>query len=157
VSVSDQFNLSTSTVADDGASATFQLVDLSESVNPGDSDVTLATVTVESSSDDPALSVTNDNIDDDDGEAVSVSSLSIGGSAAAGDLMLAGNTINDLDGDGTYEDLNGDGEFTFLDVITLVFEFESVQDPALTDALDFDGQNGLTFADVIDLVFQLPS
>jgi hypothetical protein len=149
VTVSDQFDLSRSEVASDGASATFQLVDLNETVNAGASDVTLATVTVESSSEDPSLSVAHDNIDDDNGEAVSTSTLSISG------LTLAGNTISDLDGDGRYEDLNGDGAFTFADVITLVFEFESVQDPALTDALDFDDDGSVTFSDVVDLVFEL--
>jgi YD repeat-containing protein len=65
----------------------------------------------------------------------------------------------DVDGDGTFEDINGDGQFTFTDVISLVFaDFDAINanlSSSQIAAIDFDGDGQVDFRDVIDLVFQL--
>jgi PKD repeat protein len=156
VSVSSQFPLNRTSIANDGASASVRLVDLQETVQPGASDVTLVTVTVETSGDaSPSLTIASDaNIDAEDGSAISVETLSVGGTDS-GPLSFAGNQITDLDGDGKYEDIDGDGSFTFTDVIQFVFSLGKVDTTAETRALDFDGSGTVDFTDVIDLVFEL--
>jgi PKD repeat protein len=156
VSVASQFSLNRTSIASDGTSASVRLVDLQDTVQSGASDVTLATVTVETTGDDsPSLTVDSGaNIDADDGSAIPVETLSVGGSTS-GPLTFAGNEIADLDGDGRYEDLDGDGRFTFTDVIQFVFSLEKVDTPTLTQALDFDDSGSVDFTDVIDLVFEL--
>jgi PKD repeat protein len=64
----------------------------------------------------------------------------------------------DPDNDGLYEDIDGDGNFNFVDVISLVFSLQSIDNlsQAQTAAIDFDGSGTVNFVDVIELVFALP-
>jgi hypothetical protein len=65
----------------------------------------------------------------------------------------------DTDGDGLVEDLDGDGQFTFVDVVELVFAIDTLAETDLsqaqTAALDHSNDGTVGFTDVIDLVFQL--
>ncbi|WP_226023135.1 glycoside hydrolase family 16 protein [Halomicrobium salinisoli] len=61
----------------------------------------------------------------------------------------------DPDGDGLYEDLNGNGEADFEDVVTY---FDNMDDPAVTDHVDYYDYNGngeADFADLVDLFEQV--
>ncbi|WP_226012375.1 glycoside hydrolase family 9 protein [Halomicrobium salinisoli] len=141
--------------SDDGASITVQAADLSESVQDGAADVELVEVGLQAqSAGETAVSVSVGNLDDDDGEEVSVATTGDTLVVATESLPTVGDSESaptDPDGDGQYEDLNGNGEVDYDDV---VLYFQHREDPAIADnvdAYDYNGNDDIDFDDVVQL------
>ncbi|GAB3017699.1 hypothetical protein [Natronobiforma cellulositropha] len=71
------------------------------------------------------------------------------------DLTIAGNTPQDLTGDGLYEDVTGDGQLGFNDVVTFFEEHDSDAVQGNVDRFDFSGNGRVGFDDVIALFERL--
>ncbi len=110
-------------VADDGSSATVEAADLSEAVQSGAADVSLATVTLTGEAD---VSVSVDRLDNDDGDDVSVSTesatLSVG------------------------PDTGGDGPAVSVDLSSESIPADGTTEAALTLAEAPDGVSGFSLS-----------
>jgi PKD repeat protein len=138
-------------VSDGGGSVTLKAADIGGAVDPGATDVTLATVTLDAGDyGETALTTDIARLDDDDGSAIDASTVA--GSLAVQPPSVGDNPApTDPDGDGLYEDLNGNGEFEFDDVVTL---FEHLEDPSVTDhaeLYDFNDNGRIDYDDVVTL------
>jgi PKD repeat protein len=130
---------------------TLKAADIGGAVDPGATDVTLATVTLDAGDyGETALTTDIARLDEDDGSAIDASTVA--GSLAVQPPSVGDNPApTDPDGDGLYEDLNGNGEFEFDDVVTL---FEHLEDPSVTDhaeLYDFNDNGRIDYDDVVTL------
>lgn len=79
-----------------------------------------------------------------------------GGDDAGGDgPNVVGQPANDMDGDGKFEDVNGNGGFDFVDVVTLLDNFNADPVQENTDAFDFNDSGQVDFVDVVALLDEL--
>ncbi|GAB3020356.1 hypothetical protein GCM10025298_04850 [Natronobiforma cellulositropha] len=78
-----------------------------------------------------------------------------GGTDPDGPPEIAGNTPQDLTGDGLYEDVTGDGQLGFNDVVTFFEEHDSDAVQGNVEYFDFSGSGGVGFNDVIALFERL--
>jgi hypothetical protein len=149
-------------IADGGVgsnSITVQSVDLAGNVGPTQQTRPIFGLTFDSRPNLDDLSVTVNNLQNDEGNTGSADrvSLSLGKSSVL-DSPLPGadvdNPPSDLDGDGLYEDINGDGTKSFEDAVALSFVSASQLDNDEVRALDLDGDGDLDTDDAISLAFQ---
>jgi secreted PhoX family phosphatase len=141
-------------VAGDGSAITVRAADIENAVEPGDMNVTLATLEVEGTGAGTTdLRVTVEDMDDEAGadiEAQERSGIVITGPPAIGGAP-GGRPPTDPDGDGFYEDVNGNGRMDYDDVTLLFEEFESDAVTMNVDAYDFNENGQLDYDDVVDL------
>jgi len=138
-------------VTDDGATASFRFADVGDAMEPGDTDFTLATVTLTGRGAGVTDIDTDGSLDDDGGEPVDVearSGLAITGPANVGS---GGNSPTNVDGDGHYEDVNGNGRVDYADVELLFRNLESDSASSNARAFDFNQNDRLDFDDVVSL------
>jgi 2',3'-cyclic-nucleotide 2'-phosphodiesterase (5'-nucleotidase family) len=138
-------------VANDGSSVVLRAADVDHRIEPGATDVRLATVTVRGES--AGTSRVNVTVSSFDNETGAPASFAVrDGQVSVGpDPVVAGKAPTDPDGDGLYEDVNGNGRADYDDVVTL---FENIQQDAVAAnaaAYDFNGNGRLDFDDVVDL------
>ncbi|MDS0259232.1 Ig-like domain-containing protein [Haloarcula sp. S1CR25-12] len=147
--VDPTFTLSAVTL-DSAASATLVGTDVNKSVDPGDANVTLGSVTIDGvGAGTTDLSLTVDQIDDDSGDLITP--VTEGGSVTVercGPVRPSLPAPTDPDGDGDYEDLNGNGRLDFQDVVLLFDE----QDSLSATCYDFN-ENGRTDYDDVRALF----
>lgn len=136
----------------------FKVGDLSDNVQAGDTDVSLATVTVEglvNGTSDVDLTVNSfqngsygeikDQVTTKSGE------VTVGEIGPPQPPQVNGKQPKDLDDNGLCEDANGDNSFNFGDIM---FFFQNFDNPAVTDNkqfYDFNGDGNINFGDVIGL------
>ncbi|WP_246984633.1 alkaline phosphatase PhoX [Halorientalis marina] len=141
-------------VAGDGSAITVRAADIENAVEPGDMNVTLATLEVEGTGAGTTdLRVNVEDMDDEAGadiEAQERSGIVITGPPAIGGAP-GGRPPTDPDGDGFYEDVNGNGRMDYDDVTLLFEEFESDAVTMNVDAYDFNENGQLDYDDVVDL------
>lgn len=137
----------------DRKTVTLRAVDIEKNIEPGDENVTIATVELRGTEDGNAnVNVTDvTRFEDDDGDSIAVN--------ASGDQLSVHHVVpvtdarlpTDPDHDGLYEDIDGDGEVTYNDVVEL---FQNFNDPAIqqySEEYNFDGNGGVTYNDIVSL------
>lgn len=138
---------------------TVQSADLAGNVGPTNQTRPLFAVTFDSRPQLAELSVTANEIENDEGNSVSRDRISVAyGSSSMFTAPLPGAAVahppSDPDGDGLYEDINGDGEITFEDAVALSFVSAGELNEQEVSALDFDGDGDIDTNDAITLAFQ---
>nr|WP_206731749.1 alkaline phosphatase PhoX [Halorubrum amylolyticum] len=139
------------TITDDGATASFRFADIDDSLEPADTDFTLATLSLTGRGAGVTDIDTAGALDDDDGGPVDVearSGLAITGPANIGS---GGGSPTDPDGDGRYEDVNGNGRVDYADIELLFENLESDSVTSNARAFDFNQNDRLDFDDVVNL------
>jgi len=140
-------------------SVTAQNVDLAGNIGATEQTRALFEITFNSRPALDDLSVTVNNLRNDDGNTVSGDRITVSrGSSSVFATPLPGAGVDkpptDPDGDGLYEDIDGDGESDFGDAVALSFVRSSQLDTDSIAALDFDGDGDLDTDDAISLAFQ---
>jgi PKD repeat protein len=151
-SYADGFDLTrTPDVSSDGSSVELALADVEKSVQPGATDVPLATLDVEGvGTGTTDLTVEVEAFDDDAGDSIDV--LTRDGLVVTGPSALGGGDApTDPDGDGLYEDVNGNGRLDYDDIVTLFEEFDSDAVRMNEAAYDFNENGELDYDDIVDL------
>lgn len=151
-SAGEDFNLSVSD--SDSDTAMIRGVDLNRNVQPGATNVTLATIYLQSGAD--ADGVTELNISNvevlENGEAETISASISGATVEVHDVdpIAYDQLPTDPDDDGYYEDIDGDGQLTDSDAEVLFREFNSGAVQGY-DEYDFDGNGQVTYNDIVVL------
>jgi len=141
-------------VADDGSSVTLKASDTDSAIEPGATDVVLATVEMASAGDGTTdLTATVQALDADGGAAIDPI-VETGQIEAVPVERIGNNPLpTDPDGDGNYEDLNGNGRVDFQDVVLFFDHKNSSSVTDHTDAYDFNDNGRIDFDDV-NLLFE---
>jgi protocatechuate 3,4-dioxygenase beta subunit len=154
-SVPGSFGQSDVEVTQNGDRITITGLDQSNNTVAGDTDVLLASVTVEGSArGETDISVDVVQMDDDNGSAIRpfTQSARLNVSSLEQICTQAGCGVpTDPDGDGQFEDMDGNGRLGFNDVVVYfehIFD-DSVQDHAA--AYDFNGNGRVDFDDIVKL------
>ncbi len=136
-------------VADDGSAVTLKASDTEDAVEPGASDVVLATVDLASAgSGTTDLTATVQAMDADGGDAIDPV-VETGAVEAVPVERIGDNPLpTDPDGDGEYEDLNGNGRLDFDDVVLFFRRKDSEAITDHTDAYDYNDNGRIDFDDV---------
>ena len=152
-SYADGFGLTrTPDVSNDGSSVELSLADVERSVQPGATDLPLATVDlVGTGTGTTDLAIDVEAFDDEDGDSVDV--LTRDGLIVTGPPTAPGgdDQPTDPDGDGRYEDVNGNGRLDYDDVALLFEEFDSDAVRLNEAAYDFNENGELDYDDIVDL------
>ncbi|PCR89940.1 alkaline phosphatase PhoX [Natrinema ejinorense] len=146
------------TISDDGSTAEFRFADIDDEIEPGTTDVTLATVELEGVGG-GTTDITADvrSLDDDEGAAIEAQprpGVVVTGPPPVGG-GVGGRAPSDPDGDGTFEDINGNGRLDYDDVVLL---FEHLDDESVTlnvDAYDFNDNGRIDYDDIDELYDEL--
>jgi len=146
-------------VSDDGSTVELRAADTENAVEPGEMDVTLATLELEGTGTGTTdLVVDVQEMDDDDGSSIDVqarSGLLVTGPQPVDDGPGEGpgrRAPTDPDGDGRFEDLNGNGRLDYDDVVLL---FENIDSDAVRlneSAYDFNENGQIDYDDVVTLL-----
>jgi len=150
-----------------GGRVTFRATDLAQTLEPGATNRTLATVTyTDTTTGTTPIELAVTTLTDDQGTSVRpvvtdgrltvepITSPFPEGEELPGVGSGAGQAPTDPDDDGEFEDINGDGEKTFDDAIALAFANPSQLTEKQVEAVDFDGDGNVDFNDAIELAFQ---
>ncbi len=128
----------------------FKVGDLDDNVNPGDTDVSLATLTVGGlENGTSSLDLTLNSFQDESYNDIKGEISTTSGTITVG--QQGPSWSNDLDQDGLYEDVDGSGAKNFGDVIALFNNFDSSQYQDYRSCFDFNGDGNLNFGDIIGL------
>ncbi|SER71868.1 alkaline phosphatase PhoX [Natrinema salaciae] len=146
------------TISADGSTVEFQFADLDDEIQPGATNVRLATVELEGISA-GTTDITADihALDADDGSAIDTRShtgVVVTGPPPIGDGS-GGRPPTDVDGDGLYEDVNGNGRLDYDDVVVLFEHIESDSVTLNVDAYDFNDNGRIDYDDVAELYDEL--
>ena len=146
------------TVSADGSTVELEIADLTDEIQPGATDVTLAEIELTGTGAGTTdLVVDVAAMDDDDGEAIEVQGRT--GVLVTGPPSLGGGSggaaPTDPDGDGKYEDVNGNGRMDYDDVVLLFEELESDAVQLNVDAFDFNDNGRIDYDDAVDLYEEL--
>jgi hypothetical protein len=138
------------------SSVTARAVDLDDTIQPGAGQQCLFTVTYDQSVPLSTLSVTVNELLDDDGNPISAGQVSLTDDSTPfpNGLPGTGSQPADPDNDGVFEDVDGDGEADFDDAIETGFVQSDQLNSEQVAALDFDGDGDFDFDDAIELAFQ---
>lgn len=131
--------------------------DSGSSVNPGETDVTLGTITVRGDTEDMTeIIIVVDRMHDDFGNMIIPI---IEPATITVNIMEPfpgfSNSPTDPDDDGKFEDINGNGRIDFADVVTFFKEMDWISDRALTAFFDFNSNGRIDFDDVVKLFREL--
>lgn len=151
VTLTDQLGVTGShEISSGGDLAELRFADIEQTIQPGATDVRLASIEVEGTATGATeLGVEVQAFDDESGAAVDVETTH--GMVITGPPALGGAAPTDPDGDGLYEDVNGNNRLDFADVRIL---FEHFGDEAVTtnvDAFDFNENGHLDYDDLVAL------
>ncbi len=139
-------------IAPDGSSVELSFVDVGGAVQPGATDVPLATLDVVGRGTGTAdLQVSVDRFQAENGDDLEVATRN--GLVVVGPPQVPGGAAppTDPDGDRRYEDVNGNGRMDYDDVVTLFESFESDAVGMNVAAYDFNDNGKLDFDDVVEL------
>lgn len=154
------------TQQDNGGTASFQISGLRDpSIIIGDTDVTLAMLTVKGVLDGTTLlDFTYVRIDDDDGTSLM---FPFDGGFLEGPIDVIGGSIavnnehptlpgmsepsKDLDNDGKAEDINGNGRLDFADIVAFFQSLYSDEVQNNVTHFDFNGNGKIDLSDVLSL------
>lgn len=151
VSFPDTLMVTDSTISDDGASVSLRFADTKKNIQPGESDVPIASVelrALEMGTTD--LTIDIHQMDDEKGNAIDAEArtgLFITGPPA----VIGDNAPTDPDDDGLYEDINGNGRLDNHDIVTLFAHFNDDSIRLNADAYDFNENGRLDFDDIVSL------
>ncbi|WP_455448775.1 alkaline phosphatase PhoX [Natrinema thermotolerans] len=148
------------TVSDDGSTVEFRFADIDEEIQPGATDVSVATVELEGTSMGTTdISVTVDSLDDDDGAPIEsrphTGVVVTGPPPIDGGAGGSGAVPTDPDGDGRYEDVNGNERLDYDDIVLLFEEIEDDSGSLTVDAYDFNDNGRIDYDDVVELSDEL--
>jgi len=146
----------TPAIANDGSSIQLRAVDLNDAFEPGDANITLATLEIEAVGGGTAdLVVDAAALDDDTGNAIDVQERS--GVVVTGPSPVGpgNNAPTDPDGDGRYEDVNGNGRLDYADVELLFENMDNSSVQLQVDAFDFNENGQIDFNDISELYEQI--
>ena len=143
----------TDTRYDSDTGLTVKAADLNHTVEPGATNVSLATFEVHGKTDGSTnVSVTVRALDDDDGDSITVDTVDSHVEVNAVVPVCDGcGTPTDPDGDGDYEDLNGNGKLDFNDVVVLSDNLDSTAVTKYRHAFDFNSNGRIDSGDVAAL------
>jgi PKD repeat protein len=154
-SYADSLDLTaTPSISGDGSTVELEIADINDEIQPGDTNVTLATLELDGTGGGTTDLVAEvEAMDDEEGTAIDVqgrTGVLVVGPPPVGSGS-GGKAPTDPDGDGTYEDVNGNGRMDYDDVVLL---FENLDEDAVelnVDAYDFNDNGRIDYDDVVDL------
>jgi len=134
---------------------TFSEGDLNNLVKAGQTNVTLATLTVKAlKPGTTTVTIKVNSFQDDNYKEINSSIITLPATITvmAGPPPIDGHTPKDLNHDGLYEDVNGDGVFNFGDIVFFFYHLpEIMKNPAYVKYLDFNKDGTVNFGDVVAL------
>ena len=150
-----------------GGRVTFRATDLAQTLEPGATNRTLATVTyTDTTTGTTPIELAVTTLTDDQGTSVRQAAVVTDGQLTVEPVTSpfpedeelpgvgSGQAPTDPDDDGEFEDINGDGEKTFDDAIALAFANPSQLTEKQTEAVDFDADGDVDFGDAVALAFE---
>jgi hypothetical protein len=147
----DDVGLTEATVNDDGSSVEIRFSDVDRAVQPGEIDVSLASLDIlaeNTGTSDLTVEVTQ--LDDDEGNTIDATTRK--GIVVAGPPpVVGGGPPTDPDGDGLYEDVNGNGQVDYDDIVVLFQQFDSDSIQLNPSAYDFNQNGQLDYDDIVTL------
>jgi hypothetical protein len=129
-------------------------VDITNSVTPGATNVTLAELTIRGDAEGSCnITAVVTKMDPDGGGDPINTSVNTGRLTVLSVVPLPGydNPPTDPDGDGLYEDLNGNGRKDFDDVVQLFKYLEWIEANEPIACFDFNGNGRIDFDDIVQL------
>ncbi|WP_435345941.1 hypothetical protein [Haloarchaeobius sp. HRN-SO-5] len=143
----------TDTSYDSATGLTVKAADLNGTVEPGATNVSLATFEVRGAADgETNISVTVEALDDDSGDVIAADTVDSHVEVDAVVQVCDGcGTPTDPDGDGDYEDVNGNGRLDFDDVVVLSNNLDATTITDYTNAFDFNSNGQIDPDDVTTL------
>ncbi|ELZ13623.1 hypothetical protein C479_02221 [Halovivax asiaticus JCM 14624] len=146
-------------IAADGSAVEFRFADVENEIEPGTSEVTLASIELEATGTGTTdVSVDVHAFDDDAGQPVEPApypGVVVTGPPAIGDGSGSGRAPTDPDDDGRFEDVNGNGRLDYDDVVTLFERLDSEAVQLNADAFDFNDNGRIDYDDVDALADEL--
>ncbi len=133
-------------------SVTLKMADLTKQVEPGATNIAIATFTVRGEAlGSTAVGVSVTAMDDDDGAMITPAVSPATFRVVVPIQPVNGAMPTDPDGDGLYDDLNGNGRSDFNDVVIYFNYMEWIGANEPVQYFDFNGNGRIDFDDVVEL------